>query len=169
MKEVNESPITILAIDDEPEVLARIASILEGAGYLCHCACDAESAQEAARRCTPDVIISDVNLVGHSGLSVCQQLKEQAGIGHVPVMFLSAAQVPDIIRRAHAAGGSYYLRKPFHGPVLVQLIEKIRLMSPVRPKTGTPSALPRPMTAVDQLKPASTRAIASRTSLLASK
>jgi len=42
----------------------------------------------------------------------------------VPVMFLSGAQIPDIIRRSHAAGGTYYLRKPFDPEVLLELIQK---------------------------------------------
>jgi CheY-like chemotaxis protein len=39
-------------------------------------------------------------------------------------MFLSGAQIPDVIRRAHAAGGVYYLRKPFDPPVLLELVDK---------------------------------------------
>jgi CheY-like chemotaxis protein len=39
-------------------------------------------------------------------------------------MFLSGAQIPDIIRRSHAAGGTYYLRKPFDPEVLVELVQK---------------------------------------------
>ncbi|MHB8901140.1 MAG: hypothetical protein ACYC6Y_20520, partial [Thermoguttaceae bacterium] len=42
----------------------------------------------------------------------------------VPVMFLSGAQIPDIIRRSHAVGGTYYLRKPFDPGVLVELVDK---------------------------------------------
>jgi CheY-like chemotaxis protein len=43
---------------------------------------------------------------------------------NTPVMFLSGTQVPDIIRRTHGAGGTYYLRKPFDGMVLLELIDK---------------------------------------------
>ena len=41
------TPLTILAIDDEPEVLDRIASIAVEAGYCCRCARDAQSATQA--------------------------------------------------------------------------------------------------------------------------
>jgi CheY-like chemotaxis protein len=167
MTEADHSPLTILAIDDEADVLARIANVLEGAGYCCHCAADAESAQEAARRVTPDLIISDINLVGHSGMTICEQLKQQAGICNVPVMFLSAGQVPDIIRRSHAAGGTYYLRKPFDDSVLLQLIEKVCLATPARPATPAPNSPSRPITAGEQLKPAGARILASRASVLA--
>jgi CheY-like chemotaxis protein len=55
---------------------------------------------------------------------LCEQLKQQTGLSDVPVMFLSGAQIPDIIRRSHAAGGTYYLRKPFDPHVLVELVDK---------------------------------------------
>jgi CheY-like chemotaxis protein len=116
--------MTILAIDDEADALARIAEILVEAGYTCYCAQDAPAAAEAMRQAPPDLIISDINLAGYNALAICEQLKQEAGMGHVPVMFLSAAQSPDIIRRAHALGGTYYLRKPFDAAVLLELIAK---------------------------------------------
>jgi len=114
----------VLVIDDEPEVLGNVATVLSGAGYGCHCCSTAQSAIESARQSTPDLIISDINLGGESGLALCEQIKEDPTLKHVPVMFLSGAQIPDIIRRSHAAGGAYYLRKPFDPEVLVELADK---------------------------------------------
>jgi CheY-like chemotaxis protein len=120
----NRMPITILAIDDETESLAEITELLSAAGYKCLCARDAVSAGEVLQQATPDLIISDINLAGYNGLTICEQLKHDAGLGHIPVMFLSAAQVPDIIRRSHSVGGTYYVRKPFDPTVLLELIAK---------------------------------------------
>ena len=39
-------------------------------------------------------------------------------------MFLSATQIPDIIRRSHDAGGAYHVRKPFDPDVLTELVDK---------------------------------------------
>ena len=58
------------------------------------------------------MIIADVNLAGQSGLTICEQLKLDAGLCEVPLMFLSAGQVPDIIRRSHAAGGGTTYESP---------------------------------------------------------
>ncbi|MBI3840333.1 MAG: response regulator [Planctomycetia bacterium] len=127
MIHIKSSQTVILVIDDEPASLEQIAAILEQAGHACHCAQDAAAAQECIERATPDLIISDINLAGHSGLTLCDQLKQQFGLTDVPVMFLSAAQTPDIIRRSHADGGTYYLRKPFDSQVLLELIGKARL------------------------------------------
>jgi CheY-like chemotaxis protein len=114
----------VLVIDDEPELLGEVAAVLARASYDCHCCSTGEAALEFAKTATPDLIISDINLAGHSGLEMCERLKEEPALRDVPVMFLSGAQIPDIIRRSHAVGGTYYLRKPFDPDVLLELIEK---------------------------------------------
>jgi CheY-like chemotaxis protein len=116
--------MTILAIDDEAADLARLSQVLAEGGYACHCAGDSHAAADALRQVTPDLIIADINLAGYSGLTICEQLKQEAGLNHVPVMFLSAGQVPDIIRRSHSLGGTYYIRKPFDNEVLLALVAK---------------------------------------------
>lgn len=126
MKHTRDSGINVLAIDDHPEVLTEIARILHRVGYGCQRASDMESAGRAVEEATPDLIIADVSLSGHSGVAFCDELKRRYDLEEVPVMFLSAMQTPDIIRRADAQGGTYYLRKPFDAPVFVELVEKTR-------------------------------------------
>ena len=123
MNAYQQQPL-VLVIDDEPEVLGEVAAVLASAGYVCHCCGTAEAAVRFARSTTPDLIISDINLNGQSGLELCEQIKEDEALRSVPVMFLSGAQIPDIIRRSHAVGGAYYLRKPFDPDVLMELVDK---------------------------------------------
>lgn len=124
MKALDSGRTCILAIDDDASILADLAATLSGAGYTCHCCPDASAARVMAMSMTPDLIISDINIGGHSGLELCEQLKREAGLAEVPVMFLSGAQIPDIIRRSHAAGGTYYVRKPCDPQVLLELVDK---------------------------------------------
>ncbi|MEE8451102.1 MAG: response regulator [Thermoguttaceae bacterium] len=114
----------ILVVDDESEVLEQVAEVLTAADLTCHCCTTAEAALAEAVTNPPDLIISDINLQGHSGLEMCERIKENPALADVPVMFLSGAQIPDIIRRSHAVGGTYYLRKPFDPEVLVELVDK---------------------------------------------
>jgi CheY-like chemotaxis protein len=123
---MNHSQINILAIDDHPEVLNEIARILHRVGYGCQRASDMDSAAEAIQQAVPDLIIADVNLAGRGGPALCEELKRRFDVEEVPVMYLSSSQTPDVIRRADAHGGTYYLRKPFDAPVFVELVEKMR-------------------------------------------
>ena len=120
----HRSSITILAIDAEATALDHLTLVLQGAGYQCVTATSADSAAIAVRRSAPELIICDVNVAGYSGLVMCEELRRHPGLADVPVMFLSANQTPDIIRRTHTAGGTYYLRKPYDPKVLLQLVER---------------------------------------------
>jgi CheY-like chemotaxis protein len=114
----------VLVVDDEAHVLAELSAVLAAAGYAFECCDNAEAAVRFAAANPPDLIISDINLSGHSGLEMCERIKRNQDLKDVPVMFLSGAQIPDIIRRSHAVGGTYYLRKPFDPDVLLELIDK---------------------------------------------
>ncbi len=123
MSQFSTQPV-VLAIDDEQHVLDEVAEVLLAAGYACHGCQTPDDALQFAAANSPDLILCDVNLGGHSGLELCERLKSDAALADTPVMFLSGAQIPDIIRRSHAAGGVYYLRKPFDAEVLVELVGK---------------------------------------------
>jgi CheY-like chemotaxis protein len=119
----NDQPV-VMVIDDEAEIVSALARLLSSAGYLVHCCHDYESAVATVRACTPDLILSDINLGGQSGLWLCEQIKREERLGQIPVIFLSGAQIPDIVRRAREAGGVYFLRKPFDPQVLLELVDK---------------------------------------------
>ena len=125
-----ERPL-VLVVDGEQDVLDKMTTLLGEAGFGCRCCTTAEAAAAAARTTLPDLIICDLHLGGESGLETCQRIKQYPGLEHVPVMFLSAAQLPDVISHSHVAGGSYCLRKPLAPEVMIELIDQA-LAAPVR-------------------------------------
>jgi two-component system alkaline phosphatase synthesis response regulator PhoP len=131
MLDFTRQSANLLLVDDEPRVLDEVATALLATDYICRACGDAQTALELARQESPDLIISDIHLGGqdghldgHSGLELCEQLRSIPGLAETPVIFLSGAQIPDVVRRAHAAGGTYYLRKPFDPQVLLELVDK---------------------------------------------
>jgi DNA-binding response OmpR family regulator len=141
------SNASILLIDDEAETLTDLAEILSRNGFACRCAKDAGTARELALQSAPDLIISDINLGGQNGLELCASLKDaHMSLIDVPVIFLSAAQIPHIIRRAREAGGTFYLRKPVDPDVLVELVDKALWMPHL---LGHQAARPRALGALN--------------------
>lgn len=118
------SRATILVIDNDPITLANIAAVLEAKGHSVHIALDEHSAMKSASALPLDLILCDVNLRGASGLELCRAIQKECGLYDVPLMFMSATQTPDIIRRAHDMGGAYYIRKPFDQDVLCELVDR---------------------------------------------
>jgi CheY-like chemotaxis protein len=113
----------VLVIDDEQKVLNEVAAILASAKTACHCCSRPDDALAFAINTPPDLILCDMNLFGESGPETCERIKQQPGLRDIPVIFLSTAQMPDVIRRSHGAESTYSLRKPFTPDVLIGLID----------------------------------------------
>jgi CheY-like chemotaxis protein len=124
MRESGNSQPLVLVVDDEHEVLDEVRTVLSTANLACRCCATSQEAIAATQAATPDLILCDVNLNGESGQELIDQIKQQPELSNVPVMFLSRAQLPDVIRRSRSAGGSYCLRKPFDSTVLTELIDQ---------------------------------------------
>jgi DNA-binding response OmpR family regulator len=123
MKYLQQQRSLILVVDDQAEVWDELATLLTSANLACRCCTTAEDGIEAAEIRPPDLIICDIHLHGHSGLDMCERIRENSAFKAVPVMFLCRAQVPDVIRRRDPLGSTYYLRRPFDPEVLVELID----------------------------------------------
>ncbi len=121
----------VLVIDEQQQDLNQVAAILASANIACQCCTRPDEAFALALRNPPDLILCDTNLFGESGPETCERIKRQPGLEEVPVMFLSNAQIPDVIRRGHGANGAYCLRKPFAAEVLVGLIDAAITARPV--------------------------------------
>lgn len=124
MKKLAAKKPVLLIIDDDPLTLTAIAAVLDMNDYECHCARDAEAAIKAAKSLPLDLIISDIDLENDNGFELCQRLRSLPGLESVPLLFLSGAQMPDAVRRARDAGGTYYLAKPFDPHVLIDLVDR---------------------------------------------
>lgn len=118
-----EKPV-ILVVDPDALTLTAMAASLHLSGYECICAQDGQAALKAAEAESLDLIICDLGVDGNQGLEISRQVRGITGLSDVPVMFVSANQTPDIVRRTHDAGGAYYLRKPFDPEVMLELVDK---------------------------------------------
>ena len=112
----------ILVVDDDPADLGEVTAVLSASGFACEGYCTSESAVAAAESLQPHLILADVSLPEASGVEMCRRIHQNPTLAAVPAMFLSAAQVPDIIHRSDGVRGSYFLRKPPDPGVLVELI-----------------------------------------------
>lgn len=124
MDSAASSHTDILCIDDDPNIIAGLTQLLMAAGHSCRCCGDRDSALRSLRENAPDLVIVDINLGEASGLDLCDQMRQSEHLRDVPVIFLSGAEIPNIVQRTRAVGGTYYLRKPYDAEVLLELVEK---------------------------------------------
>ena len=106
-------PATILVVDDLSENIGLLSRLLTDRGYAVQTAASGESALKSARRSPPDLILLDINMPGLSGYEVAAQLKQDARLREIPIIFVSALEETENKVRAFAAGGVDYVTKPF--------------------------------------------------------
>jgi CheY-like chemotaxis protein len=114
----------VLVIDPDPISLLGTAATLHGRGFEVHCSQSPEAALKAARLQPLDLIISDVDVEGTSGIEIVSAIHELPERGDVPAMFLSAAQMPDVISRRFRNGSAFFLRRPFDPALFLDLVDK---------------------------------------------
>jgi diguanylate cyclase (GGDEF)-like protein len=118
----------ILVVDDKPDNLRILSSLLSAQGYKVRAVLNGASALRAAQSTPPDVILLDVLMPEMDGYQVCHNLKQDQGTSDIPVIFLSALDETLDKVKAFQAGGLDYITKPFQGEeVLVRVETQLRL------------------------------------------
>ena len=114
----------ILIVEDQPEILQNIADYLELKGYLVDCAYDGLGGLHLALTQPFDLIILDLMLPGMDGITLCQQLRQEARL-QTPVIMLTARDSVDDKLAGFQAGADDYLVKPFSLPELHARVEAV--------------------------------------------
>lgn len=121
---LTDSRPVIVIVDDDALILTGIAAILNKAGYECHMARDCEAALKAARHQHPDLMILDAELGEEDGFELARYMKDDLVLREISILFLSESKRDDIIERTQAAGGDYFLGKPFDPNVLIEVVDR---------------------------------------------
>jgi two-component system KDP operon response regulator KdpE len=113
--------IHILVIDDEPQILRALRTILTAKQFKVSTASRGEEGLALAAAGQPDLIILDMSLPDIDGLEVCRQLREWT---QTPIIILSVRDSePDKVA-ALDAGADDYLTKPFG---IEELLARVRV------------------------------------------
>ncbi|GAB4381411.1 MAG: hypothetical protein Kow00121_39870 [Elainellaceae cyanobacterium] len=113
----------ILVIDDTPENLHLLSTMLTERGYKVRSVTKGVTGLRGAQAAPPDLILLDVNMPQMNGFEVCQQLKTDDRTCEIPVIFISA--LGDVLDKVKAfnVGGVDYITKPFQVEEVLARIE----------------------------------------------
>ena len=127
--DLDPTTVDILIVDDYPENIRFLSSILESKGYQTRKATSGLAALKAVETTPPSLILLDIRMPQMNGYQVCQQLKNNPNTAYIPVIFLSAAdEVTDKVE-AFRVGGMDYVTKPFHvEEVLVRVQNQLNIV-----------------------------------------
>jgi len=113
----------VLALDDDPEILAALDTLLRPAGIEVTGLHDPERLWEMLEETTPDLVILDIDMPGVSGIDLCRVVRNDPRYHDLSVLFLSAHTDPETVRRLFASGADDFVAKPI---VPAELVGRIR-------------------------------------------
>ncbi|MBD1944589.1 response regulator [Coleofasciculus sp. FACHB-712] len=129
-KLANTFKADILIVDDTPDNIRFLSSLLLDKGYNVRKSINGQMALTAVKTLQPDLILLDINMSGMNGYEVCERLKEDTETSSVPVIFLSA--LDDVLDKVKAfqVGGVDYITKPFQiEEVLARIQNQLTIQS----------------------------------------
>jgi DNA-binding response OmpR family regulator len=112
----------ILVVDDEPTILAAVATRLRAEDFLVETAVDGPSAVATAAATEPDLVVLDVMLPGFDGLEVCRRIQ---AVRSMPVLMLTARSDETDMLVGLGIGADDYLTKPFS---MRELVARVRVL-----------------------------------------
>ena len=119
-----EKTYTVLIADDSPELRNYLQQLLS-MRYNVICASDGREGYEKAIADQPDIIISDVVMPEMDGMELCQRIKGNPDTSHIPVILLSARNLPVDKIEGFEALADEYMTKPFQSEVLLSRIDNL--------------------------------------------
>ena len=120
------SSSTILVVDDEPQGLQLLQTVLATEGYNIISAEHGAQALVLAYNNRPDVILLDVMMPDLDGFEVCRRLRADETLRHVPILLLTALDDRESKLQGLEAGADDFLSKPFDS---VELRTRLRTIT----------------------------------------
>jgi len=112
----------VMVVDDNSDMREYISRLLSGKFQL-EMVGDGVDALESARRCRPDLILSDVMMPRMDGFALVGEIRKDQNLKTIPIILLSARAGEDACAEGIQQSADDYLVKPFTGRELVARLE----------------------------------------------
>jgi CheY-like chemotaxis protein len=122
--------ISVLLVDDDPDELALVGTLLRRAGAEVTAVPKVEDALRALQKRRPCLVVSDLMIPGHDGFTLIRRIRrmgDEGNGGHLPALAISGFDNADQRRYALEEGFDEYLPKPVHERIVSTVA---RMVSP---------------------------------------
>ncbi len=116
---------TVMVVDDNPDIVTIVKTILEGKGYGVQSAYSGQEVFNLLSEQKPDLIVLDIMMPQMDGLEVLTRLKGEPSTATIPVILLTAKVQYEDVLGGYKMGADYYITKPFTS---TQLLNGINLV-----------------------------------------
>ena len=119
------APLSVLVIDDDPDVRAFIVAALQDQGYRVREASDGREGLAALEREVPDLVVLDFIMPGMSGAEVARHIRDKRA--DQPILFVSGYSETAAVKRT--APDAPLLAKPFRAEALQKAVRNAMIPS----------------------------------------
>jgi PAS domain S-box-containing protein len=112
------APVSVLVIDDDPDVRGFVVAALEEEGYRVREASNGRDGLASVEQEIPDLVVLDFIMPGLSGADVARQILDKRP--DQPILFVSGYSETDAVKRT--APGAPLLAKPFRADALQKAV-----------------------------------------------
>lgn len=103
----------LLIVDDNPENLKVLGTMLRAEGYNVRAAKNGKQALTSIESSPPDLMLLDVHMPEMDGFELCRIIRANPNFNHLPIIFVSALDDSFNKLKGFEAGANDYMTKPF--------------------------------------------------------
>jgi signal transduction histidine kinase/ActR/RegA family two-component response regulator len=127
-KTTDLSGLTMMVVDDNPNVCTILETIFSNVGATVHVATSVQDGLTLLNTSQPDIIVTDMAMPRESGLTLIERIRATPNdIQNLPILVLSACAFDNDKNTALAAGASAFMAKPFNPAELLQRVRELTL------------------------------------------
>lgn len=108
----------ILFVEDNPDLLEVLKERFSEL-YEVYTAQDGIEGLEKTKEIKPDIVVSDIMMPRMTGIELCDSIKKDLELCHIPVILLTALNMPEQNLEGLLHGADDYIGKPFHTQILL--------------------------------------------------
>ena len=118
----------VLLVDDERDFVELLTLRLESGGeFIVEPAYDGVMALSKVETFHPDVILLDLMMPNMDGMDFCRRLRSMRSARRIPVIVMTAAEVPQAPSRWVKLGANGFVVKPFDTAGLIEALKRIKV------------------------------------------
>jgi two-component system alkaline phosphatase synthesis response regulator PhoP len=121
----------IVVVEDEPDILEVLSYNLKREGFEVTTALDGARGLELVEKNSPDLVVLDLMLPGIDGLEICQRIKNNKKLSHIPVIMVTAKGEESDVVLGLGIGADDYIAKPFSPRELIARVKAVLRRSQV--------------------------------------
>ncbi|MFL1894729.1 response regulator transcription factor [Aquimarina sp. 2-A2] len=122
---MSNKDITILLVDDEPDILEIVSYNLSAEGFTVVTADNGVKAIKLAKKRKPQLVILDVMMPEMDGIEACEQIRKIPELQNTIITFLTARSEDYSQLAGFDAGADDYITKPIRPKVLVSKVNAL--------------------------------------------